>query len=145
MAERPKRSGVIYAGSRDGIDTLKQKLVAAGVPALAYHAGLDKDVRAARLEQFLEAEAAVMVATTAFGMGVDKPDIRFVIEKRRLTAHSLQKALAGMENGAPSYFATCIERFWLATDIPVRLRPTSALRIRRVEHEKVRRYHQLSQ
>ena len=79
MAERPKRSGVIYAGSRDGIDTLKQKLVAAGVPALAYHAGLDKDVRAARLEQFLEAEAAVMVVTIAFGMGVDKPDIRFVI------------------------------------------------------------------
>jgi ATP-dependent DNA helicase RecQ len=79
VAERPKRSGVIYAGSRDGVDKLAEKLVAAGVPALAYHAGLDKDVRAARLEQFLEAEAAVMVATIAFGMGVDKPDIRFVI------------------------------------------------------------------
>jgi ATP-dependent DNA helicase RecQ len=79
VAERPKRSGVIYAGSRDGVDKLAEKLVAAGVPALAYHAGLDKEVRAARLEQFLEAEAAVMVATIAFGMGVDKPDIRFVI------------------------------------------------------------------
>jgi len=79
VAARPKRSGVIYAGSRDGVDKLSQMLVAAGVPALAYHAGLDKDVRAARLEQFLEAEAAVMVATIAFGMGVDKPDIRFVI------------------------------------------------------------------
>jgi ATP-dependent DNA helicase RecQ len=71
---------VIYAGSRDGVDKLSQKLVVAGVPALAYHAGLDKDVRAARLERFLEAEAAVMVATIAFGMGVDKPDIRFVID-----------------------------------------------------------------
>src|SRR5499433_3512645 len=79
VAERPKRSGVVYAGSRDGVDELSQKLVAEGVPSLAYHAGLDKDVRAARLEQFLEAEAAVMVATIAFGMGVDKPDIRFVI------------------------------------------------------------------
>jgi ATP-dependent DNA helicase RecQ len=79
VAERPKRSGVIYAGSRDGVDKLTEKLVADGVPALAYHAGLDRDVRAARLEQFLEAEAAVMVATIAFGMGVDKPDIRFVI------------------------------------------------------------------
>jgi ATP-dependent DNA helicase RecQ len=79
VAERPKRSGVICAGSRDGVDKLAEKLVAAGVPALAYHAGLDKDVRAARLEQFLEAETAVMVATIAFGMGVDKPDIRFVI------------------------------------------------------------------
>jgi ATP-dependent DNA helicase RecQ len=79
VAERPKRPGVVYAGSRDGVDELSRKLVAAGVPALAYHAGLDKEVRAARLEQFLEAEAAVMVATIAFGMGVDKPDVRFVI------------------------------------------------------------------
>ena len=49
------------------------------MPALAYHAGLDKHLRAARLEQFLEADAAVMVATIAFGMGVDKPDVRYVI------------------------------------------------------------------
>ena len=79
VAERPKRSGVIYAGSRDGVDKLAERLVAAGVPALAYHAGLDKDLRAARLDQFLEADAAVMVATIAFGMGVDKPDVRYVI------------------------------------------------------------------
>jgi len=79
VAERPGRSGVVYAGSRDGVDKLAEKLVAAGVPALAYHAGLDKEVRARRLEKFLEADAAVMVATIAFGMGVDKPDVRFVI------------------------------------------------------------------
>jgi ATP-dependent DNA helicase RecQ len=79
VAERPKRSGVIYAGSRDSVDTLSEKLIAAGVPALAYHAGLDKNLRAARLEQFLAADAAVMVATIAFGMGVDKPDVRYVI------------------------------------------------------------------
>jgi ATP-dependent DNA helicase RecQ len=79
VAERPNRSGVIYAGTRDGVDKLADKLAAAGVPALAYHAGLDKDVRAERLERFLEADAAVMVATIAFGMGVDKPDVRFVI------------------------------------------------------------------
>ena len=79
VAERPNRSGVIYAGSRDGVDKLADKLVAQGVPALAYHAGLDKDLRSARLEQFLEADAAVMVATIAFGMGVDKPDVRYVI------------------------------------------------------------------
>jgi ATP-dependent DNA helicase RecQ len=79
VAERPNRSGVIYCGSRDGVDKLAEKLVAAGVPALAYHAGLDKQIRADRLEQFLEADAAVMVATIAFGMGVDKPDVRYVI------------------------------------------------------------------
>ncbi|MBX9588158.1 MAG: DNA helicase RecQ [Hyphomonadaceae bacterium] len=79
VAERPSRSGVVYAGSRDGVDRLAGKLQAAGVPALAYHAGLDKHLRAARLEEFLDADAAVMVATIAFGMGVDKPDVRYVI------------------------------------------------------------------
>jgi ATP-dependent DNA helicase RecQ len=79
VSERQGRSGVVYAGSRDGVDELAEKLAAKGVPALAYHAGLDKDVRTERLERFLEADAAVMVATIAFGMGVDKPDVRFVI------------------------------------------------------------------
>ena len=76
---RPNRSGVVYTGSRDGADRLAERLVAAGVPALAYHAGLDRRIRNERLETFLEADAAVMVATIAFGMGVDKPDVRYVI------------------------------------------------------------------
>ncbi len=79
VAARPERSGVVYAGSRDKTESLATALRQAGVPALAYHAGLDKRVRAERLEEFLEADAAVMVATIAFGMGVDKPDVRFVI------------------------------------------------------------------
>ena len=79
VAERRGRSGVVYAGSREGTERLAEALRAAGVDAQAYHAGLDKTVRAQRLEAFLEAEAAVMVATIAFGMGVDKPDVRFVI------------------------------------------------------------------
>ncbi|RPI46314.1 MAG: RecQ family ATP-dependent DNA helicase, partial [Hyphomicrobiaceae bacterium] len=63
VAERPMRSGVIYVGSRDGVDKLAGKLLAARVPALAYHAGHDKHLRTAGIEQFLEADAAVMVAT----------------------------------------------------------------------------------
>jgi len=76
---RRDRSGVVYAGSRDGCDRLAEQLVAEGVPALAYHAGLEKQLRADRLTHFLAAEEAVMVATIAFGMGVDKPDVRYVI------------------------------------------------------------------
>src|SRR5213076_296632 len=76
---RAGKSGVVYAGSRERTETLAQALRDANVPALAYHAGLDKAVRTQRLEQFLEADAAVMVATIAFGMGIDKPDVRFVI------------------------------------------------------------------
>jgi ATP-dependent DNA helicase RecQ len=79
VTARPGRSGVVYAGSRDGTEKLAQALRDAGVPALAYHAGLERRLRTERLEEFLEADAAVMVATIAFGMGVDKPDVRFVI------------------------------------------------------------------
>jgi ATP-dependent DNA helicase RecQ len=79
VTARPDRSGVVYAGSRDKTETIAEALRHAGVPALAYHAGLDRQVRTDRLEQFLQADAAVMVATIAFGMGVDKPDVRFVI------------------------------------------------------------------
>jgi ATP-dependent DNA helicase RecQ len=76
---RPGVSGVIYAGSRAKTEDLAERLSALGVPALAYHAGLDKSVRQGRLTKFLEADAAVMVATIAFGMGIDKPDVRYVI------------------------------------------------------------------
>ena len=79
VTARPDRSGVVYAGSRDKTEAIASALRDAGVPALAYHAGLEKRLRTERLEEFLEADAAVMVATIAFGMGVDKPDVRFVI------------------------------------------------------------------
>jgi len=79
VSERRGRAGVVYSGSRDGADEMAAELVAAGIPALAYHAGLDKGVRERRLTEFLQADEAVMVATIAFGMGVDKPDVRFVI------------------------------------------------------------------
>ena len=79
VGQRKGRAGVVYAGSRDGTEALAADLAAAGVPAVAYHAGLDAATRKRRLTEFLANEEAVMVATIAFGMGIDKPDIRFVI------------------------------------------------------------------
>ncbi|HEY3814519.1 MAG TPA: DNA helicase RecQ [Caulobacteraceae bacterium] len=76
---RPGMSGIVYAGTRDGTERIAEELQAAGVRALAYHAGLDKSLRHDRLHEFLDEEDRVMVATIAFGMGVDKPDVRFVI------------------------------------------------------------------
>ena len=79
VAARPGRSGVVYAGSRDSTEKLAEALRGEGVRALAYHAGLDKQARHDRLHEFLDEDDRVMVATIAFGMGVDKPDVRFVI------------------------------------------------------------------
>ncbi|MHC3128299.1 helicase, partial [Brevundimonas sp. GN22] len=74
VAERPRRSGVVYCGSRDGCDRLAQLLRDRGINAISYHAGFDNRERDIRLDRFLNEEDAVMVATIAFGMGVDKPD-----------------------------------------------------------------------
>ena len=76
---RSGRSGIVYSGSREGSEKLAERLAAEGVKARPYHAGLDKGVRNDRLSWFLNEDGAVMVATIAFGMGIDKPDVRFVI------------------------------------------------------------------
>jgi ATP-dependent DNA helicase RecQ len=79
VAARRGKAGIVYCGSRDGTERLAETLAVAGIPALAYHAGLDAGERDRRLTRFLNDDAGVMVATIAFGMGVDKPDVRFVI------------------------------------------------------------------
>ena len=79
VSARRGKAGIVYCGSRDGTERLAELLAMSGVPALAYRAGLDAAVRDRRLAQFLSDDAGVMVATIAFGMGVDKPDVRFVI------------------------------------------------------------------
>ena len=73
------KSGIIYTLNRKTTEELADILMANGIKAVAYHAGLDSKLRAERQDQFLGEEVQVICATIAFGMGIDKPDIRFVI------------------------------------------------------------------
>ena len=76
--EHAGEAGIVYCQSRKRVEALAATLCGHGIPALAYHAGLDAAVRQQHQDRFLREEGLVMVATIAFGMGIDKPDVRFV-------------------------------------------------------------------
>ncbi|MEV0985180.1 DNA helicase RecQ [Brevibacterium sp. NPDC049920] len=76
--EHSGQAGIVYCLSRKSVDAVAQALDARGIPALPYHAGMDAADRARNQARFLHEDGIVMVATIAFGMGIDKPDVRFV-------------------------------------------------------------------
>src|SRR4249919_3104729 len=78
LADKRGHSGIVYCLSRRKVEQIATDLAAKGVVALPYHAGLDASVRAENQRRFLREDGIVMVATIAFGMGIDKPDVRFV-------------------------------------------------------------------
>lgn len=75
----PNKSGIVYTLSRKSTEELAEQLNVNGIKAGAYHAGLDATTRARRQDEFLQEDVDVIVATIAFGMGIDKPDVRFVV------------------------------------------------------------------
>lgn len=77
--EHRKESGIIYCQTRDTVDEITKELQKLGFRALAYHAGLSDEERVHNQEQFIKENVEIMVATIAFGMGIDKPNVRFVI------------------------------------------------------------------
>jgi ATP-dependent DNA helicase RecQ len=79
ISQNKGKSGIIYTLNRKTTEELAQMLMANGIKAVAYHAGLDSKLRSKRQDEFLGEEVQVIVATVAFGMGIDKPDVRFVI------------------------------------------------------------------
>ena len=79
ISQNKGKSGIIYTLNRKTTEELADMLMANGIKAVAYHAGFDGKVRADKQDQFLNEDVQVIVATIAFGMGIDKPDIRFVI------------------------------------------------------------------
>jgi len=89
VKQNASKSGVIYCLSRKKVEEVAETLTVNGIRALPYHAGLDPATRASHQDKFLMEEADVIVATIAFGMGIDKPDVRFVIH------HDIPKSLEG--------------------------------------------------
>lgn len=83
------KSGIIYCLSRKEVEDLAEKLKVNGISALPYHAGMDSSVRSENQDNFLLEEVEVIVATIAFGMGIDKPDVRYVIH------YNIPKSLEG--------------------------------------------------
>ena len=77
-SEHAGEAGIVYCQSRKRVEEIADTLQDAGIKAMAYHAGLDSALRQQRQDRFLREDGMVMVATIAFGMGIDKPDVRFV-------------------------------------------------------------------
>ena len=103
-ASHADEAGIVYCLSRKKVDETAEWLSAQGIPALPYHAGLDQQTRARHQQRFVNEDGVVIVATIAFGMGIDKPDVRFVAHldlPKSIEAYYQETGRAG-RNGLPA-------------------------------------------
>lgn len=115
IKNNPSKSGIIYCLSRKKVEELAELLVVNNIKSLPYHAGMDGAQRSANQDAFLHEEVDVIVATIAFGMGIDKPDVRFVIHydmPKSLEGYYQETGRAGRDGGE----GRCIT-FYAAKDL----------------------------
>ncbi|WP_294638137.1 DNA helicase RecQ [uncultured Aquabacterium sp.] len=107
--EHPGDAGIVYCQSRRKVEETAEWLSDQGVPALPYHAGLDAGVRQRHQDRFLREDGLVMVATVAFGMGIDKPDVRFVAHldlPKNIEGYYQETGRAGRDGGEADAWLT---------------------------------------
>lgn len=113
IKENPNKSGIIYCLTRKKVEDLAELLQINGINALPYHAGLDSKLRSENQDKFLMEEVNVIVATIAFGMGIDKPDVRFVIHydiPKSIEGYYQETGRAGRDGGEGKCIAFFSER-----------------------------------
>jgi ATP-dependent DNA helicase RecQ len=138
LQARPQESGIVYCASRKTADSLAAKLNADGIPARPYHAGLENAERARNQELFLRDDVRVITATIAFGMGINKPNVRFVVHHdlpKNLESYYQETGRAGRD-GLPS---ECVLLF-SAADVVKQTRFIEAkdAKEQRIAHDQLR-------
>src|SRR5437762_4186976 len=138
IRQRPNESGIIYCASRKTTDSLAKKLSADGIKAKPYHAGLESKERATHQELFLRDDARLITATIAFGMGINKPNVRFVVHydlPKNIESYYQETGRAGRD-GLPS---ECVLLF-SASDVVKQKRfiEEKSEREQQIAHEQLR-------